>query len=50
MSVKIQPHENFERIEDVKPSSERSFGLVMVAFFRIVAIFPLVSGSSQPPD
>jgi Saxitoxin biosynthesis operon protein SxtJ len=35
-------HEDFSRKEDVKAGSERSFGLVMAAFFLIVACLPLI--------
>ena len=38
-------HEDFTREEEVQGSSDRSFGLVMAAFFAIVAFFPLVHGS-----
>ena len=35
-------HEDFSRQEDIKPSSDRSFGLVIAAFFLIVAFWPLI--------
>ena len=38
-------HEDFTREEEVPGSSDRSFGLVMAAFFAIVAVAPLVQGS-----
>jgi hypothetical protein len=37
-------HEDFSRQEDVKPSSDRSFGLVISAFFLLVSFWPLVRG------
>lgn len=38
-------HENLEREEDFESSSNRSFGLVLAAFFLIVALWPLWSGA-----
>lgn len=35
-------HEDFSRQEDIKPSSDRSFGLVIAAFFLIIAFWPLI--------
>ena len=35
-------HEDFSRQEEIKPSSDRSFGLVIAAFFLIVALWPLI--------
>jgi Saxitoxin biosynthesis operon protein SxtJ len=35
-------HEDFSRQEDIKPSSDRSFGLVIATFLLIVAFWPLV--------
>jgi hypothetical protein len=35
-------HEDFSRKEEVRHSSERSFGIVMAAFFALVAVSPLL--------
>jgi isoprenylcysteine carboxyl methyltransferase (ICMT) family protein YpbQ len=35
-------HEDFSRQEDIKASSDRSFGLVIATFFLIVALWPLI--------
>jgi Saxitoxin biosynthesis operon protein SxtJ len=35
-------HEDFSRQEDIKPSSDRSFGLIIGTFFLIVALWPLI--------
>jgi predicted membrane metal-binding protein len=35
-------HEDFSRQEEIKPSSDRSFGLVVATFFLIVGFWPLV--------
>ena len=35
-------HEDFSRPDDIKPSSDRSFGLVIATFFLIVALWPLI--------
>jgi Saxitoxin biosynthesis operon protein SxtJ len=35
-------HEDFTRKEEIKASSDRSFGLVMAAFFLVMACWPLV--------
>jgi hypothetical protein len=37
-------HEDFSRTEEVKGSSDRSFGLVMAGFFTLVALSPLLHG------
>ena len=37
-------HEDFTRQEEVRGSSDRSFGLVMAACFCIVALLPLLHG------
>jgi hypothetical protein len=34
-------HEDFSRQEEIRPSSERSFGLVIAIFFLIVTFWPL---------
>jgi hypothetical protein len=39
-------HEVFNRQEDIKPSSDRSFGLVVATFFLIVSLWPLIHGHS----
>jgi hypothetical protein len=35
-------HEDFSRQEEITPSSDRSFGLVIAIFFLILGIWPLV--------
>jgi hypothetical protein len=35
-------HEDFSRQEEVKPSSDRGFGLVIAAFFLLIGLWPLV--------
>jgi hypothetical protein len=35
-------HDDFTRLPAVKGSSDRSFGLVMAAFFAVVAVLPLL--------
>lgn len=37
-------HESFDREEEVQGSSDRSFGIVMAAFFALVGLFPLLHG------
>jgi len=39
-------HEDFSRQENVKPSSDRSFGLVIAAVFLIITFWPLIRGES----
>jgi len=38
-------HENFERPEDTKASSDRTFGLVFFVFFTLIGIAPLRHGA-----
>jgi saxitoxin biosynthesis operon SxtJ-like protein len=35
-------HEDFSRQDEIKPSSERSFGLVVAIFFLIVTFWPVI--------
>jgi Saxitoxin biosynthesis operon protein SxtJ len=35
-------HEDFSRPEEIRSSSDRSFGLVIATFFLIVSVWPLV--------
>jgi hypothetical protein len=35
-------HEDFNRQEDIKPSSDRSFGLIVATFFLIITFWPLI--------
>ena len=37
-------HENFSRQEDIKSSSDRSFGLVIATVFLIITLWPLIRG------
>ena len=37
-------HENFERRQDVKVSSNRTFGIVFTVVFLVIALWPLVGG------
>ena len=39
-------HEDFSRGQEVKASSNRAFGLVMVAGFLLIGLWPLVSGGT----
>jgi hypothetical protein len=41
-------HENLQRQERTKGSSDRSFGLVFAAFFALVAFAPLLRSPHQP--
>ena len=36
-------HEDYSRVEEISRSSDRSFGLVMAAFFALLWLAPLVS-------
>jgi hypothetical protein len=42
-------HEDFERLDAVKGSSDRAFGLVFTAFFLIVGFWPLWRGAAPRP-
>ena len=42
-------HEDLSRQEEVRPSSDRSFGLVFAGFFVLVAIAPLFRRHSARP-
>jgi saxitoxin biosynthesis operon SxtJ-like protein len=35
-------HEDFSRQESIKPSSDRSFGLIVATFFLIITFWPLI--------
>ena len=35
-------HEDFSRQEDIKPSSDRSFGLVIATVFLVITFWPLI--------
>jgi predicted membrane metal-binding protein len=39
-------HENFERADEVSSSSDRTFGLVFVVVFLLIALWPLLDGGS----
>jgi hypothetical protein len=41
-------HENFQRQEKIKASSDRSFGLVFAAVFALAAFLPLLRAPHQP--
>jgi hypothetical protein len=41
-------HENFQRREKIKGSSDRSFGLVFGAVFALAAFLPLLRAPHQP--
>jgi Saxitoxin biosynthesis operon protein SxtJ len=39
--IGVVTHEDFSRHEDIKPSSDRNFGLVMATVFLVVTFWPL---------
>ena len=39
-------YEDFHRDEDVSPSSNRTFGMVLGAFFALIGVLPLLRGHS----
>ena len=41
-------HENFQRQEKIRGSSDRSFGLVFAAVFALAAFLPLLRSPHQP--
>lgn len=41
-------HENFQRQEKIKGSSDRSFGLIFAAVFALAAFLPLLRAPHQP--
>tara|TARA_R110000868_G_scaffold4155_51_gene25697 strand:+ start:6973 stop:7404 length:432 start_codon:yes stop_codon:yes gene_type:complete len=43
----LHTHESLERHEEIKGSSNRSFGLVFVVVFFLVAIWPVLFGSAS---
>lgn len=45
MTKTSSTHENQAHTDDVRPGSERAFGLVFSAVFAIIALFPLIEGS-----
>ena len=42
-------HEKLDRGSDVKPGSERAFGLVFAAVFALIGLWPLLSAESVRP-
>lgn len=42
----MSTHESFNRSDDVKVGSERSFGIVFTVVFTIIGLFPLTGGES----
>ncbi len=45
MSSKVGFHEDLDRREAVKGSSERSFGIVFAVVFGLIAAWPLIGGN-----
>lgn len=43
----LQTHESLERHEEIKGSSNRSFGLVFVVVFFLIAVWPVLFGSAS---
>jgi len=41
-------HEDFSRQEDIKPSSDRSFGLMIATVFLAVTFWPLIHEFTNP--
>jgi hypothetical protein len=48
ISLSERMHENFQRQEKIKGSSDRSFGLVFAAIFVLAAFLPLLRAPHQP--
>jgi Saxitoxin biosynthesis operon protein SxtJ len=46
MEPAAMTHEDLTRQEEIKPSSDRSFGLVVATFFLIVSLWPLIQGDA----
>jgi hypothetical protein len=44
----MDTHESFARQETVKRSSNRTFGLVLAAFFSVLAVLPALRGHAVP--
>ena len=40
--IGVVTHEDFSRKEDIKPSSDRSFGLVIATVFLLITFWPLI--------
>ena len=38
-------HEDFARTDDVKGSSDRTFGLVFTVLFAVIGLWPLLGGN-----
>jgi hypothetical protein len=49
MSASPAVHEDLSRAPKVQPSSDRGFGLVFVAFFGLLALWPLVHSRPWHP-
>ncbi|MGE0151108.1 MAG: SxtJ family membrane protein [Reyranellaceae bacterium] len=45
MTKDAQFHENFDRSERVKSSSDRVFGLVFFVFFAVITLWPVLFGN-----
>lgn len=41
---RVHLHENFSRDEEVRGSSDRSFGVVFTVVFALIGLFPLLGG------
>lgn len=46
MTEKRAIHEDYARQDEVKPGSERSFGLVFATVFAVIALWPLLDGGA----
>ena len=44
--AETQTHESFERDQQVKGSSDRSFGIVFAVVFAIIGFWPLIGGAA----
>jgi hypothetical protein len=45
----VSLHEDFRRAAEIRPSSNRTFGLVFAAFFTLIALAPLIKGHGWRP-
>jgi hypothetical protein len=46
----MSSHENLERTQEVKGSSDRFFGLTFFVFFLLIALWPLLGGKAVRPS